>query len=186
MALVPQGLKPFFSYTCLETALMGLHPRTGWLGLESEAHLKLAENVMRKAGCWKYAHKSVLEISGGEFQRVVLAKALVQLTPLPGEAQSPKLLLLDEAMSELDICAKFEMMDLIKELVKERGLSVVGIHHDIHLAALSADKALVLKDGRVAALGKPDEILTKKLFKEVFSVEAEPVSGRGFVFLGRA
>jgi iron complex transport system ATP-binding protein len=165
---------------------MGLHPRTGRLGLESPEQLEMAKDVMQKAGCWQHAQKSILEISGGEFQRVILARALIQLMPLPNEPASPKLLLLDEAMSELDICAKFEMMDLIRSAISQTGLAVAGIQHDLHQAGLFADKVLALKGGKQAAFGSPKEVFTKGFFAEVFSVRAEEVSGKGFLFTGRA
>jgi iron complex transport system ATP-binding protein len=186
LAFVPQGASPVFSYTCLETVLMGLFPRTGRFGLESQAMLEMAESVMKRAGCWSFAGKSVQEISGGEFQRVILARALAQLLPLPREPDRLKLLLLDEAMSDLDICARFEMMELVLSVAQEYAIGVAAIHHDLHMAGLFARTILALKGGKAAAFGPAEEVLTEGFFRGVFGVKAEKAGNKGFLFLGRA
>jgi iron complex transport system ATP-binding protein len=100
------------------------------------------------------------ELSGGERQKGILAMAL---------AQEPKLLLMDEPTAHLDINHQMEIMELVKGLNRENGITVIGAVHDLNLAALYFDRLVLLKEGRIFADGPPSEVLTVETIREVFS-----------------
>jgi iron complex transport system ATP-binding protein len=188
LALVPQGKPAGFPYTCLEFVLMGLHPYEELFAEPEKKALDEAEALMRKTGVFAMASKQVTALSGGEFQRVILTRALLQLlhgenkSGEDGDGAAPKLLLLDEALSELDINARIAVMKMLCEISEKRGIAIVGIHHDLHLAWRFARRIIALKDGAVAGDGTPDGVFTGEFFARVFHVEAEIVPGRGFFF----
>ncbi len=109
-----------------------------------------------------YEDKNVSELSGGERQRVWIAMAL---------AQKPKLLLLDEPTTYLDICHQLEVMELVKSLNKELNLTVIMVLHDLGQAAKYSHRVVVLKDGNLAVEGRPYDVLTEDLIREVYNVE---------------
>ena len=171
-AAVSQNQELSFPFTCLETVLMGLHPGMGRLERVSGAQLEKAAELMESMDVWRFAHKPVTEISGGERQKVVLARALMQ---------TPRLLLLDEAMSELDVAAKCAVMKLLLGRVEETGMSVISVHHDLLTAFRYSKRVCALKDGRVFADGAPDEVMDEEFFRLVFAVDAEIIADKGFI-----
>ncbi|GHV76997.1 iron-enterobactin transporter ATP-binding protein [Spirochaetia bacterium] len=187
IAFVPQGGRIEFPYTCLETVLMGLHPHQSRFAPWDSAALSRAAAIMRETGVWDLAGKSVTAISGGQLQRLLLARAILQIFPqeplgFPESPQALKLLLLDETLSELDIAARLAMMKMLSRLVADHRLTVIGIHHDLSLAYRFANRIIALKDGEIAADGAPDAVFTPEFFARVFSVQAEIIPGRGFLF----
>jgi iron complex transport system ATP-binding protein len=167
---------------------MGLLPHRSRFEPLGDADLDRARTVMQEAGVWDFAGKNVAELSGGQAQRVILARALLQVFPdvnsgLSKRSAAPRqpLLLLDEAMSELDIAARIDMMNLIRTQVTECGLTVLGIHHDLHTAYRFADRVIALHNGSIAADGSPAEVFTGDFFRTVFSVKAEIIAGKGFL-----
>jgi iron complex transport system ATP-binding protein len=184
LAYVPQGGRIEFPYTCLETVLMGLHPHQSRFAPLDNAALTRAEAIMRETGVWDLAGKSVTAISGGQMQRLLLARAILQIFPpeVPESSRTPKLLLLDETLSELDIAARIAMMKLLSRLVRDHRLTVIGIHHDLNLAYRFATRVIALNKGEITADGAPDAVFTPEFFARVFSVQAEIIPGRGFFF----
>jgi iron complex transport system ATP-binding protein len=181
MAFVPQGGRIEFPYTCLETVLMGLHPHRSRFAPWDDAALSRAAEVMRETGVSSLAGKKVTEISGGQMQRLLLARAILQI--FPGEPDPVSgILLLDETLSELDIAARIAMMKLLSRLASERGLAVIGIHHDLSLAYRFAGRIIALSGGEIAADGPPAQVCTPEFFEEVFSVRSETIPGRGLLF----
>jgi iron complex transport system ATP-binding protein len=142
---------------------------------------------MRETGVWDLAGKNVTAISGGQMQRLLLARAILQILPkervvFPEFSPAPRILLLDETLSELDIAARLAMMKLLSRLVKDHRLTVIGIHHDLNLAYRFAGRIIALNKGEIAADGTPDVVCTPDFFARVFSVQAEIIPGRGFLF----
>ncbi len=170
IAMVAQGQRLDFPFTCLEMVLLGLHPHRARFQRLGPGQLEEALDMMERTDVRRFAQKPVTELSGGELQRVVLARALMQ---------KPRLLLLDEAMSELDIAARAAMMKLLKSLVRE-GLTVLGIHHDLAAAYRYSDRVIALSQGQLAADGRPEQVFTRDFFHQVFFVDAEIWPGKGF------
>ena len=159
MAVVPQGTSIAFPFTVREIVLMGRSPHLGLLQMERESDLRIADNAMALTDTLEFADRGIDELSGGERQRVIIARAL---------AQEPKVMLLDEPTSYLDINHQVEIFDLIKRLNSERDLTVVIVLHDLNMAAEYCDRLILLKDGRVYKDGSPVEVITEANIREVY------------------
>jgi iron complex transport system ATP-binding protein len=176
MAVVPQDSSIAFSFTSLQVVLMGRAPHLSRFQSESDKDLLIAKQAMEYTGTWNLANRLVTELSGGERQRVIIARALTQ---------QPKVLLLDEPTSHLDISNQLEIMDLLKQLCIEKKLLIVGVFHDFNLAARYCDSIILLKDGKIVAAGKAAETLTSENIKDVFGINVivnkHPVTDLPFV-----
>jgi iron complex transport system ATP-binding protein len=176
MAVVPQDSNIAFSFSVLQVVLMGRTPHLGRLQSESEKDLVIAKRAMEFTGTWYLADRLVNELSGGERQRVIIARALTQ---------EPKVLLLDEPTSHLDIGNQLEIMDLLKQLCDEKKMLIVGVFHDFNLAARYCDQVILLKKGKIVAAGKTAETLTSENIKNVFGIDVivnkHPVTDLPFV-----
>ena len=172
MAVVPQTTPISFDFTVLEVVLMGRNPHMGRFQMEGKNDLEIAKQAMKVTRTWDFADRPINELSGGERQRVIIARALTQ---------EPQILLLDEPTTHLDISNQLEIMDLIKQLCKTKKLLIVAVFHDFNLAARYCDSIILLKDGKIVAVGKSDETLTNENVKKVFSVDTivkkHPVTG---------
>jgi iron complex transport system ATP-binding protein len=172
VAVVPQESMSTFDFTTLDIVLMGRNPYIDRFSQESREDLAIAKRVMELTNTWSFAERPVNELSGGEKQRVIIARALTQ---------EPKILLLDEPTSHLDISNQLEIMDLIKHLCETKKLLIVAVFHDFNLAARYCDSIILLKDGKIVAVGKSDETLTSENVRKVFSVDTivkkHPVTG---------
>jgi iron complex transport system ATP-binding protein len=176
MAVVPQDSSISFSFTALQIVLMGRAPHLSRLQTESSKDIDIAKKAMEYTGTLHLAQRLVTELSGGERQRVIIARALTQ---------QPKILLLDEPTSHLDVSNQIEIMDILKQLCLEKKLLIVGVFHDFNLAARYCDSIILLKSGKVVAAGKASEILTCENIKAVFKIDAivnkHPVTGLPYV-----
>jgi iron complex transport system ATP-binding protein len=172
LAVVPQTTPVTFDFTALEVVLMGRNPHLARFAVESKEDLAIAKNSMQLTNTWDLAKRPVTELSGGERQRVIIARALTQ---------EPKILLLDEPTTHLDISNQLEIMDLIKQLCKTKKLLIVAVFHDFNLAARYCDSVILLKDGKIVAVGKSDDTLTSENIKKVFNVDTlvkrHPITG---------
>jgi iron complex transport system ATP-binding protein len=154
MAYVPQ--RPQFppDMTAAEYVLLGRTAHIGYFRVESAADRRVCAEVIDRMALAPMAGRALRTMSGGELQRVVLARALAQEAPV---------LLLDEPTSALDLGRRMDALELIDELRRERGLTVVSAIHDLTLAGQFADRLLLLAAGRVAALGTPAAVLRDDL-----------------------
>lgn len=171
IAIVQQNTGQAMPFTCLESILLGLHPHQGRFETIRDTQYSRVQQLMELTDTWRLSEQPVTQLSGGERQRVALCRALVQ---------EPKVLLLDEAMSELDVAARMRMSGLIKTLCADTGLTVMAIHHDLNLAYRFSDKIYALKEGCCAGFGMPAAVMTEDLFRRVFHVEAEIFENKGF------
>jgi iron complex transport system ATP-binding protein len=163
LAVVPQETSIGFSFTALDVVLMGRNPHLARFQMETEKDKDIAKKAMMRTNVWHLAERPLNELSGGEKQRVIIARAL---------AQEPKVLLLDEPLTHLDMVNQLEIMDLVKELCAKEGLIVLAVIHDLNLAARYCNSGLLLKDRKVFAVGSLDEVLTSENIKSVFKVDA--------------
>src|SRR5690606_30439062 len=145
--------------TVVEYVLLGRTAHLGWLQSESRADRRVATDVLRRLGLTSFAGRTVRQLSGGEAQRVVIARALAQQAPV---------LLLDEPTSALDVGHQVEVLELVAERRGEDGLTVVAAMHDLSTAARYADRLALLDRGGLAALGAPVEVLDEALVSRVY------------------
>jgi iron complex transport system ATP-binding protein len=161
LALVPQEPRFEADFTALEAVLLGRHPHLAGVAFESERDVAIARSALARVDAAALAGRPVEELSAGERQRVVMARALAQETPA---------LALDEPSSFLDLRHQVGLFDLVRELAAE-GRAVVAVLHDLSLAAEYCDRVLLLEHGRAAALGTTAEALTYANLTRVFETE---------------
>ncbi|MCX5870439.1 MAG: ABC transporter ATP-binding protein [Deltaproteobacteria bacterium] len=164
IALVPQQFAMGFDFTVSDLVLMGRYPYIPRFSNPSQRDLDLVEKAMAVMQIQPLRHRLITDLSGGEKQRVVVARAL---------AQDTEVLVLDEATANLDIHHTIEIMHVIRKLVRDQGRTVIAAIHDLNLAAAFCDQVIVLKEGRIFITGSVGEALTAGLIAEVFQVEAE-------------
>lgn len=170
LAVVPQTTEMYFPFTCLEVVLMGRYPhRRPWRSLSLE-DLQAALTAMAQTDTSFLKERPVTEVSGGERQRVTVARAL---------AQTPEILLLDEATSSMDVKKKLEIFEVLRGLNEHFGLTVICAMHDLNLAALYCRRLMFLKDGRLVKDGPTAEIFTAETLREVYDTEMEVVRHAG-------
>lgn len=158
IAFVPQGSQVDWSFTVRELVALGRFPHRGWFSAERQSDRDAVEAAIRRSLLDGFAERSVTELSGGELQRAMIARAL---------AQEGEVLFLDEPVSHLDEKHRVLTMDLIRNLASS-GLAAVASLHDLNLASLYADRIALFSGGRLAALGKPEEVLREDILREAF------------------
>ena len=158
LAVVPQSTDLPEAFSAQEIVMMGRTPHLGFLHGETQKDLDIVECTMRRTDVWKFANRMIDSLSGGEKQRVLLARAL---------AQEPSYLLLDEPTNHLDLRYQIEVLRYLQAEVK-KGLGALIVLHDLNLAARSCDRILVLHQGKLVAEGPAQDVLTEKLIQEVY------------------
>ena len=159
VAVVPQRVPTDIPFTVREVVLMGRSPHVGWLGLEKQKDLELAAEAMAITDVAHLAERPLPQLSGGELQRVIIARAL---------CQEPRLLLLDEPTAALDPAHQVNLMDLLGQLQRELGLTVVMVSHDLNLAAMYGEQLLLMKEGAAVQMGRPAEVLTYEQLERAY------------------
>jgi iron complex transport system ATP-binding protein len=177
IAVVPQARRLPGAFTCLETVMMGRTPHLNWLGHFDERDRKLAQEAMRQTGTLDMASRLIGELSGGEQQRVLLARSLAQTAPI---------LLLDEPTTHLDLQYQLNLLGLVRELVRNGGLdgrdpslTVLMTLHDLNLVGHYADQVAVMVHGQIESNGAPQDVLTTDTLSSAFNVPLRsiPVDG---------
>ncbi|MFE4452921.1 ABC transporter ATP-binding protein [Streptomyces sp. NPDC056796] len=166
LAALPQEAAAEFDFTAAEVVAMGRLPHQGPMARTTEEDRRTCEAALAGVGAAHLADRGFLTLSGGEKQRVLIARAL---------AQQPRVLVLDEPTNHLDIAQQLEVL----ALVRESGLTVLTALHDLNLAALHCDLVHVIDEGRVVASGAPYDVLTPELLADVFGVRAHRVPHPG-------
>ena len=163
MAFVRQHPHTDFEFSAFETVLMGRNPYQHRLQNESEADWKIVEQCLRETNTWHLRFAKPNEMSGGELQRVMIARALAQETPI---------LLLDEPVSNLDIAHQFEILDLLRRINREQHKTILLVIHDLNMAWQYCDRLLLLHQGGIQYQGPTREGLTPNNIATVFGVSA--------------
>ena len=178
MAFVPQQTLTSFSFNILEVVMMGRYPHLGRFQMEGKKDYEIAHNALKELKCLEFIDKDIDEISAGEKQRVIIAKAL---------AQEPSVLVLDEPTSSLDIGHQIEIFDLIKKLNIDKKITVISVLHDLNLAGDYCDRIVLMDKGRVFKVGASEEILTyqniEKIYKTTVVVNESPATKRPHITL---
>lgn len=166
---VPQNFHYLFYSNVMETVLLGRKPHIKWK--VSKNDLDIVQKALENMGITGMAGKFMDELSGGEKQKVYIARTL---------AQQPQLYLLDEPTSNLDLKHQIEVLEITKRLTKDQGASMIVALHDLNLALKYSDKVAMMQKGRLYAFGKPEDVLTVQNINSVYGVEAVVVeSGYG-------
>ena len=161
IAYVPQYANNLSPVTVIDFVMQGRIPYAGFIFSEQDKQIVM--HILCQFALENYAFKQVNELSGGERQRVLIARAL---------AQQPKIIILDEPTSSLDLYNQLFILKIIREMAKEQQLAVIMTIHDLNLAAMFCDKLLMLKNGKVFASGTADDVLTHEHIKAVYNVDS--------------
>jgi iron complex transport system ATP-binding protein len=161
LALIPQETALPFDYTIEEMVLMGRYPWLEMLQSYSKRDLEIADEIISKLDLSALKDRYYSQLSGGEKQRVLLARALTQQT---------EVILLDESLSQLDINHQVEFMQLLSE-INRSGKCIILVSHNINLAANVSSRLVLLKEGKLLANGTPEQVITPALLQELFGVQ---------------
>ncbi len=167
LAVVPQAHHLPGAYTVYQTVLLGRTPYLSWLGNPGEGDHQIVRQAMQQTHTLDLAERPVGELSGGEQQRVLLARALAQDAPV---------MLLDEPTTHLDLQHQSNLLNLVRKLAQEKSLTVLMVVHDLNLASLYADRVALIVDGRIYSFGIPEEVLTAENLTSVYKVPVNVIS----------
>ncbi len=164
MGYVPYSSYNNFPLTVTDTVLMGRHPHSKWGTLDED--LKIVYDTLKLIGIEDLAERPSNELSAGQHQKVMLARGL---------AQEPKILLLDEPTSNLDIRYQLEIIRILRDLAHTKDMLIIMISHDINIASKYSDNIIMLSKGSVFAIGKPTDVITEENMKKVYDVDCKVI-----------
>ncbi|MCL2366199.1 MAG: ABC transporter ATP-binding protein [Oscillospiraceae bacterium] len=164
IAMLSQMSGVYFQYSVYDTVMMGryLHIKDKILGLPSQEDRDYVMSCLEAVDLMKVRNKAITELSGGQLQRVFLARTL---------AQSPDIILLDEPTNHLDLKYQIELVDYLKRWAVENKRTVIGVMHDINLAIKLSDHVLVMKNGEIRGIGKTNEVISDALLEAVYEID---------------
>ena len=165
---VPYSASDSFPLTVTDTILMGRHPYSKIGSLDDD--LRIVEETIKLIGIEDLADRLFTELSAGQRQKVMLSR---------GIAQQPRILFLDEPTSNLDIKYQLEITRMLRRLSRERNMLIIMISHDINIAAKYSDNILILLEGGIFAVGKPEEVITEDIIEKVYDVKVKVTSDGG-------
>jgi iron complex transport system ATP-binding protein len=172
MAYIPQSTTQVFPATVFDTVLMGRRPHIGWRS--SEEDIEKVLETLQLLNLEDLAMSDIKSLSGGQQQKIFIACAL---------AQEPDVLLLDEPTSNLDIRHQLEVLDIIKNIVVEKGISAIMAIHDLNLAARYTDRVIMMNGGHIYAAGVPSAVLTPENINHAYGVEVEVINHNGRLYI---
>ncbi|MBT3190552.1 MAG: heme ABC transporter ATP-binding protein [Anaerolineae bacterium] len=177
MAVVPQARQLGGAFSVEQAVMMGRTPYLNWIGQESESDKAVVRLALEQTNLTGFADRQIAQLSGGEQQRVLLARALSQSTPV---------LLLDEPTNHLDLQHQTNLLSIVKRLAKEKELIVIVAMHDLNLVSFFADKVALLVNGELRGLGTPEKVMQKDAISAAYQTPVEiiqhPVTGAPIIF----
>ena len=174
MALVPQSSVMEFDFTVRDIVLMGRNPHIGRFAVESEADYALADDALRWTNMFELKDRSVLTLSGGEWQRTIVARAI---------CQNSEVLLLDEPVANLDIKHQLDILGMVRRVCRERGVCALCVMHDVNLAAHYSDKLIILNRGEMLCFGTSETVITSENLFAAYGVKADVRQEQGAPFM---
>jgi len=172
LSYVPQSAGRSFPSTVFEIVLIGRKPYVDWS--VSSRDKEIVSNILSLMGLKEMALRQSNELSGGEYQKVLIARAL---------AQEPQVLLLDEPTSNLDLKHQLDVLNLITSIVKKKNIAAVMAMHDLNLASRFSNKMIFLNGGKIYDAGKPEKVLTERNIRKVYGVEAIVNENAGYLHI---
>lgn len=163
MAVVPQESQTDFDFTVEDIVLMGRLPHLSRFQKEGKSDKEQVQKALKMTGVEHLSQRSITTLSGGEKQRVIIARAI---------CQEPEILLFDEPTAGLDIGYQYEILELATRLNKEKGITVITAIHDLNLAARFFDRFILLSEGKILSAGNAEEVLTPKNINKAYGVNA--------------
>jgi iron complex transport system ATP-binding protein len=167
MAVVPQARELPGAFTVYQTVLLGRTPYLSWLGIAGNGDHAAVRQALEHTHALELAERRVGELSGGEQQRVLLARALAQEAPV---------LLLDEPTTHLDLQHQSNLLNLVRKQAREKNLTILMVLHDLNLASLYADRVALMVGGQIYAYGLPSEVLTSQNLSTVYHVPVNVIT----------
>ena len=172
IGVVAQETQLLFPFRVIEIVLMGRSPYLGHLMFEGKRDLEIAARAMESTETLSLSERPIDELSGGERKRVFIARTL---------AQEPEVILLDEPTANLDIHHQVDFLNLVLNLNREKGLSIIMASHDMNLASEFCHRLILLRQGKIFKIGTPEEVITRENIETVYGcpvwVDKNPVSG---------
>lgn len=166
IALMPQHENRTSMLTVLDVVSLGRMPHCGWWSPLSKIDQSRVEDAIVATGLLSLRDRSILELSGGEWRRMILARAL---------AQDAAFLILDEPIAGLDLKYQYEVLDKVRQMTKQNQLVTIVTLHDLNMAAMFAHRIAILHHGKLLAIGNAEEVLTSELIRQAFGVEVRVV-----------
>lgn len=174
ISVISQNTNIQFPFTCFEVVMMGRNPQIANNRKPSHKDMDAVIYAMEKTNTLKFGNRLITELSGGEKQRIMLARSL---------AQDTRYIFLDEAFSEMDMHFMLKSMKLVRELVDEKGITVVNIVHDLNAVYHFSDRVLLLKNGAIDSIGHKFEVMKNENIERLFKVRVENIQGKGMLVL---
>ena len=169
LSFLPQNINKDIDFSVYDVVAMGRENKRKMFAPLSPEDIKIIEESMEYSNCFEFKEKSISHLSGGELQRVMIARTIAQDTPW---------IILDEPVSNLDVRHQYELMKVLEKLRKEKGKTIIAILHDLNLASRFCDKIVLMKNGKIFINDDKAKVLTKDNLKAVYNMEFEFINTR--------
>ncbi|MBN2899242.1 MAG: ABC transporter ATP-binding protein [Clostridia bacterium] len=174
LGMIQQNLKFDFPFSCFDTVLMGRYAHKSEFEDYRPLDIEVSLKALREVEMEEFADKKVTEVSGGEFQRILIARTM---------AQGPKIVLLDEAFSAMDIKHKKKSIEMLKRYAETNDAYIIMVVHDINIAYKYADLVMMMRKGRIVHQGHTKETINEETIYSIFDVHMKKMEGEGFLLI---